>query len=215
MTTLAMAYTEHTDEALIDALAEHGYVVADAFLSVGDIQVLAAEARTLHEAGALQPASVGRQATAQRDPALRADAIRWLDEDAATPAQQVYFERMHGLRACFNRTLYLNLVELETHFAVYPPGGGYTKHLDQFHASGARKISSILYLNPNWHSAYGGHLRLYLDGMAPEPYLDIAPVGGRLVLFDASRFYHEVLPATYQRISLTGWFRTRPEHPLA
>ena len=34
--------------------------------------------------------------------------------------------------------------------------------------------------------------------------------GGRLVAFLSDRFEHEVLPATRERMSFTGWFRRRP-----
>lgn len=210
----AMTQTQQADDHLIDTLAEHGYTVVEDFLHPALVMALASEAQTLQQTGELKPASIGRQHTAQLDTSLRGDAIQWLDEASATPTQKTYLERMHSLREQFNRQFYLNLVELETHFAVYPPGGGYTRHLDQFQASGARKISSILYLNHAWQAEHGGQLRLYLDGENLTPYLDIEPVGGRLVLFDSSRFYHEVLPATRERISLTGWFRTRPENPL-
>lgn len=210
----AMTTPQQTHDHLIDMLAEQGYAVVDSFMDQPQVMALAAEARTLGQAGELQPASIGRQQTVQLNPALRGDAIRWLDEAQASPAQAAYLSLMHALREQFNRQLYLNLVELETHFAVYPPGGGYTKHLDQFQASGARKISSVFYLNQAWQAEYGGQLRMYLDGQNAEPYLDITPLGGRLVLFDSSRFYHEVLPSTRERMSLTGWFRTRPDLPL-
>lgn len=214
MTSSVMTHSVQNDDALIDTLAAQGYVVVDNFMDGAIVTGLAAEALALQQANGLKPAGIGRLQTSLLDRALRGDAIQWLDESQASPAQRLYLDRMHGLREHFNRTLYLNLVELESHFAVYPPGAGYTRHLDQFQASGARKISSILYLNPAWQSAFGGQLRLYLDGTNPLPYLDIEPIGGRLVLFDASRFYHEVLPASQPRVSLTGWFRTRPEHPL-
>jgi SM-20-related protein len=39
--------------------------------------------------------------------------------------------------------------------------------------------------------------------------LDIAPLGGRLVLFLAADFEHEVLVADRDRYSIAGWFRRR------
>jgi SM-20-related protein len=209
-----MTPTQPAHDSLIDALGESGYVITEGVLGASEILALRAEALSLNQLGGLKPAGIGRQASAQLDLTLRGDAIQWLDEAKASSAQLAYFRLMHELRERCNRHLYLNLIELETHFAVYPPGSRYTKHLDQFHHSGARKISSILYLNPDWEPAWGGQLRLYLAGDQAEPYQDIDPIGGRLVLFDASRFYHEVLPATRERVSLTGWFRTRADHPL-
>jgi SM-20-related protein len=117
---------------------------------------------------------------------------------------------METLRENFNRTQYLGLTELESHFTIYPPGAFYRRHLDRFRGSEQRQISSILYLNQGWSHEHGGQLRLYLDETDDAAYLDIEPAGGTLVLFLSDRFWHEVLPATRQRMSLTGWFRTRP-----
>jgi SM-20-related protein len=38
---------------------------------------------------------------------------------------------------------------------------------------------------------------------------DISPVGSRTVVFLSADMLHEVLPATRDRLSLTGWFRRR------
>ena len=40
-----------------------------------------------------------------------------------------------------------------------------------------------------------------------EPrYVDIPPIGGRLVIFDAQRYLHEVRPTFRERAALTVWF---------
>ena len=83
-------------------------------------------------------------------------------------------------------------------------------------------MTFILYLNENWQAEQGGQLRLYTDATAEnegnvegdlqqgrQDYVDIEPQGGTLVLFLSERFYHEVLPATRERLSLTGWLRRR------
>ena len=70
----------------------------------------------------------------------------------------------------------------------------------------------ILYLNQNWLAEHGGELRLYLnhdDNLKSTAFIDVLPVTGRLVIFLSDIFYHEVLPATRDRMSLTGWFLTR------
>ncbi|MCO6705038.1 2OG-Fe(II) oxygenase, partial [Streptomyces sp. CHB9.2] len=43
---------------------------------------------------------------------------------------------------------------------------------------------------------------------------DVLPLGGSLVCFLSGQLPHEVLPATRERLSLTGWFRRRGENPL-
>jgi len=84
-----------------------------------------------------------------------------------------------------------------------------------------RRITAILYLNNeedekygNWNcEEHGGGLRLFLGakqgdekGTTALSTVDIAPVGGRLVLFDSQNMLHEVLPVYRQRSAITCWF---------
>ena len=39
-----------------------------------------------------------------------------------------------------------------------------------------------------------------------ETHLDLYPEGGSLAVFMSAGFEHEVLPATRDRLSITGWF---------
>ena len=156
--------------------------------------------------GAMTFAKTGQQA---KNTIIRGDSIFWLDENSHEPSVQAYFIKMHLLKNALNSHLFMNVQELETHLAVYPIGSTYKKHLDQFNQGEGiqtRQLSSVLYLNNHWLEADGGALRLHFN---EGEYLDIAPSAGKLVLFLSSQFWHEVLPATRGRISLTGWFRTR------
>jgi SM-20-related protein len=110
-----------------------------------------------------------------------------------------------------NRELMLGLVECESHYAVYPPGAGYTRHLDRLRDSDARVVSAVFYLNEAWRAADGGALRLYLaDGSSR----DILPHAGTLLLFLSAQFEHEVLPATRERMSIACWMRQRTPGPM-
>ncbi len=118
---------------------------------------------------------------------------------------------MQTLKQLLNEQLFMNLHALETHIAHYPVGSIYQKHLDQFsHGNDPelqhRQLSAVLYLNQDWHESLGGELRLYLN---ENEHLDILPNAGRMVLFLSARFWHEVRPAHRERLSVTGWFRTR------
>jgi SM-20-related protein len=54
-------------------------------------------------------------------------------------------------------------------------------------------------------------LRMYLkDGVE----YDVVPTGGCLVVFLSGEVPHEVMPATRERLSLTGWFRRRGNEPF-
>ena len=115
------------------------------------------------------------------------------------------------LRQALNQAFYLGLADYESHFAHYPPGAFYQKHLDRFRDDDRRTVSAVLYLNDDWQADQGGALRLYPDGGEP---LDVLPEAGTLVLFMSADLPHEVLPATRERLSLTGWFRRRGSGPL-
>jgi SM-20-related protein len=202
------------DEMIISTLAEKGYVVIDHYLSTSVVTALANIAKTRFSNLEMTRAGVGKNA--QAHDSIRGDSIYWLDENSADDAVQHYFSKVHALRALLNRQLFMGLTSLETHLAVYAVGATYQKHLDQFSLTQAnqlntRKISTILYLNENWLPEHGGELRLYIS---ETESVDILPLGGRLVLFLSANFWHEVLPATRERLSLTGWFRTRELQPL-
>ncbi|HEX5538675.1 MAG TPA: 2OG-Fe(II) oxygenase [Methylophilaceae bacterium] len=201
-------------QQILDGIGRDGFCVINDFLPYGKITLLADEAKRLLEAGAMRRARTGQGNAAAPDSSVRGDFIHWLDEEqdtssAAGATLQEYFARMHSLRENLHREFYLGLLDIESHFTIYPPGAIYRKHLDQFRGNEQRQVSSILYLNQGWQHAHGGQLRLYLNGSESTPYRDIEPMGGTLVLFLSGRFWHEVLPATQQRISLTGWLRTR------
>ncbi len=202
--------TTQKTEQLIQGIAENGYAAIEHCLPPATIATLASEAKKLQEIGEMHRAGTGQNSAAKPDDSIRGDFIHWLDEAEISPTQQEYLQRMEELRENLNQNFYLGLFDIESHFAIYPPGAIYRKHLDQFQENKHRQVSCILYLNDAWQHENGGQLRLYLDGQEPTPYLDFEPVGGTMVAFLSGRFYHEVLPAKQERLSLTGWFRTRP-----
>lgn len=197
-------------DKIAHTLGAQGWIVVPGFLAALEVAALSADLMQEWNAGRLRPAGVGHGAEHEIRQDIRGDRIVWLDQSNATPAQQAYFSRMDELRAAINQETFLGLFDLESHFAVYPPDSFYRKHLDRFRDDSARTVSSILYLNENWRPDDGGQLRLYLDPQGEGEHIDVAPVGGTLVVFLSDRFWHEVLPTRRERMSVTGWFRTRP-----
>ncbi|WNL46205.1 2OG-Fe(II) oxygenase [Dyella sp. BiH032] len=195
-------FTAHIDTA-IDALATHGWCVLEGLLSEAATAALADECAAMHASGELAAARVGREKTLST---LRGDHTRWFDMATPTAAQRPYVEALEALRVAFNRGLMLGLVENEAHYAVYPPGARYARHLDQPHQREARVVSVVYYLNADWQPQDGGALRLYLDDGS---HRDVLPHAGRMVLFLSDRFEHEVLPATRERMSIACWMRRR------
>lgn len=165
----------------------------------------ATEARAHQAIVRLRPASTGRDAGI-RLAGMRGDDTLWLDAPACGGAARDLLAALDGLREGLNRRLTLGLASVEAHFAHYPVGAGYARHVDGFRSDDARVLSLVLYLNRDWPADAGGALRLHLrDG--PR---DIAPVQGRVVIFLSAYVEHEVMPATLPRYSVAAWFRQRP-----
>lgn len=206
-------------DQLVDHIAEHGFCVVNDFLPASVISELAQDAHRLKQSADMREAGIGREHSGINK-SIRGDSIYWLNAESATAAQRGYFEQMESLRQRLNQHLYLGLFELECHLAVYPQGAFYKKHLDCFasqHPSKPqRRVSCIVYLNQGWKAEDGGELKLYLNerdetnGTEEYESILIAPLAGRAVIFLSDTFYHEVLPTNKERISLTGWFLSRP-----
>lgn len=149
-------------------------------------------------------AGIGRHRDFQRNRFIRGDRVYW-----PAPNEDVvrgYLHWIETLRRELNRRLFLGLFDYECHFACYPPGACYKKHLDAFRGDTNRVLSTVLYLNPGWRADDGGELLLYRHG-EDAPFERIAPLHGSLAIFLSEEFPHEVLPARRPRYSLTGWFR--------
>ena len=198
-------------DRIVADLCETGLSVYDDFIPPQLVNSLALEARTLQQAGAFRHARIGRGASMQLRPEVRNDHIHWLGPEKPTAIQHPYFLDLETLRQYINRSLYMGLFEYEGHFALYPPGTLYGIHYDRFIGALERVVTCILYLNHDWQTADGGALTIHpgVDASTLPLPMQVLPQGGRLVTFISEQFPHEVLPATRDRLSLTGWFRIR------
>lgn len=191
-------------QTIINDLATQGWSVSHDFLAPSATLTLAHETQQLHAHGGMRQAGVSQ--ARKISPDIRGDFIFWLEEPNLSAAQRDYLSALENLRQAVNAYLQLGIFEFEGHAALYPPGSFYRRHLDCFQNSNLRRLTCILYLNQDWNPQDGGHLRFYLD---ETHSLDIAPTGGTLVTFLSDRFWHEVLPANRDRMSITGWFKRR------
>mmetsp|Transcript_36942 Transcript_36942/g.74682 ORF Transcript_36942/g.74682 Transcript_36942/m.74682 type:complete len:182 (-) Transcript_36942:96-641(-) len=115
-------------------------------------------------------------------------------------------------------------------------GRGYVRHLDnpahgnpdnpQFSEGVVgsrvcdRRVTAIAYFNDEWREEDGGCLRLFSPeaGREQEAVATLLPRAGRMVLFDSTRFFHEVQPAFRERWALSAWMtipEDHPRHPLS
>ncbi len=191
------------------ALPERGWAIVHDFVPAATWRALAAEVHAARTVGGLRAAGIGTGERYRLAGDVRGDEILWLEPASASVAQQDVLSRLDAVRRRLNRELQLGLFEFEGHFALYPPGAGYRRHRDQHRGSQARVLSCVLYLNADWKAEDAGQLRLYLDESGFGEHRDVLPEGGMLVCFLSDRFWHEVLPARRERLSLTGWFRRR------
>lgn len=199
-----MASTDH----LIDTLADQGWVVCDQTIDATLRHNLYTQSTTAWADGKFHQAGIGRGATHVLNTTIRGDTICWIDSVQTSEASSHFLSWTTMLQQDLNRMLYSGLNSAEFHFARYPVGQGYKKHLDQHKDQRHRKISLVLYLNPEWASTDGGELCLYAPQDEHQEIQRILPQPGRLVLFRSDLFPHEVLPCSRTRCSLTGWFRT-------
>ncbi|UFH54895.1 2OG-Fe(II) oxygenase [Spirosoma sp. KNUC1025] len=196
-------------EPIIEGILTNGYGLVDTFLTPAEVTGLATRLHERRAAGQFRAAGIGNQQVTVEN-TIRGDEILWLEEASATPEERAFLQRISTFVDYVNQTCYLGLREYEFHYALYPAGTFYKRHLDRFRTDSRRKLSVICYLNTDWQESEGGQLAIYLPGTdeASESQVIISPVGGRLVCFESGRLEHEVLPATCERLSVTGWLKT-------
>jgi SM-20-related protein len=195
--------------AVTDALVKQGYAIVPGFLDVATCRELAAECRAFREQGEFHRAGVGRGERLEVRPEIRSDEIRWLERSDCGPRQGEYLDLLTAYQQQLNRELFLGLVEFESFCAIYPPGSFYQRHIDQFRGVEQRTVTAICYLNEDWQESDGGQLRIYLNEQTGET-LELLPEAGTFVTFLSAEYWHEVLPAQRDRLSITAWFKTRP-----
>jgi SM-20-related protein len=188
-------------EAIADGLVSQGISITDDFLSEHEVTKVLNTDEFNNGLSQFKKAGIGKLQEKQISESIRGDYIQWINPEIASLPIQSYVTRLTSLMMFLNEALFLSLKDVEVHTTVYPIGSFYKRHLDQFKKDDHRKLSVICYLNNNWKEEEGGQLRVYLsDG--PK---DFFPNAGKLVCFRSDLLEHEVLPATRERLSITGW----------
>lgn len=194
----------------IESFARHGFAIVPVFVADHVVAPLRAHALARDGQKAFKPAGVGRGDTRTERRDIRGDRVLWLDETSPSEVERPLVAAIDALRERINALLYLGLWDFEAHYAIYPPGAFYARHRDRFASerpgAPSRIVSFVVYLNEDWNASDGGALRLYVGD---DAHVDVTPYGGTLVCFVAERIEHEVLPATRERLALTGWLRNR------
>lgn len=190
------------NDAQLDAFAASGFLIIDDFLENNLAATLLAEAKTWQEQEAFYAAGIGKLENHVIKEDYRKDKIKWINKEECLAATKQYVLILEDLMQQLSRAFFLSLKDYECMFAIYPSGAFYKKHQDQFKKQAHRIISVVLYLNEDWQEKDGGQLMIYKEGNDTE----IKPIFNRLVFFK-SEMWHEVLPCTKERYSLTGWMK--------
>ncbi|WP_144981718.1 2OG-Fe(II) oxygenase [Halomonas sp. C22] len=205
MDTRPHALAPEAHVALVDALVEQGWYVGRGVIDPALCQALQGELLHLAAHDALDEAGIGRgqQHLLRKD--IRGDAIHWLDRESE--AQRHYLDAMAELQRSLNQALFLGLFEYEAHFAHYPAGAFYQRHLDSFRGRANRVISTVGYLTPDWPADGGGEMVIYDPDDPSREVARVVPEAGTFACFLSETIPHEVLPTRLPRTSIAGWFR--------
>lgn len=194
-------------ETIISDLINQKYSVVDDFFSSEEVVLLRESLLAKYEADKFKKSAIGNRVNEEIDKTVRGDFILWMDEKNANETENIFFNKINELVGYLNKTCFLGILYKEFHYAVYPKGTFYKRHLDTFQNDDRRKLSIVCYLNENnWLVENGGELTIYTENNE----LDILPLPGRVVIFESQILEHEVkVVKESERLSITGWLKTR------
>lgn len=197
-------------ERIICDLLEKKYSVIDDFFNHDEVDLLRSTLLEKYEEDNFKKAAIGNRTNEVIAKSVRGDFILWINEADAGPAENVYFQKINSLVDYLNRTCFMGILHKEFHYALYPEGTFYKRHLDTFQNDGRRKLSMVCYLNnEDWKPDNGGELAIYTNNDGSEEQVNIYPLPGRVVIFESQELEHEVKPVKVPRLSITGWLKTR------
>jgi len=197
-------------EQVIADIGERGYSVVETFFSPEEVLLFRQMLLQKYDKEAFKKAAIGNRINETVERSIRGDFILWMDESKANVTERLFFAKINDLVAYLNRTCFLGIIHKEFHYALYPKGTFYKRHLDTFQNDDRRKLSFVCYLNEeDWLPENGGELVLYLDENGKERERVIYPFPGRVVIFESQIIEHEVKPVLTERLSITGWLKTR------
>jgi len=191
----------------VTGLRADGLAVLDRFQSPAQVRDLARCLEERRARGEFSPARIGAPSSLRLRTEIRGDSICWIVPPLLVPERRL-LDELEQLRLALNREAFLGLFDLEIHYACYPPGSAYARHVDQPAGRGRRQVSVVLYLNDDWSTEAGGELSI-VDSAGRRR--DIEPIAGRLVCFLCAGREHEVRATRRERLSIAGWFSIRAD----
>lgn len=197
-------------EKVISDLLEQQYSVVENFFDPSEVELLRNSLLKKYEEDNFKKAAIGNRVNEVVEKAIRGDFILWLNEATAGKGEMAFFRKINIFADYLNKTCFLGILHKEFHYALYPEGSFYRRHLDTFQNDDRRKLSLVCYLNEqDWKPEYGGELVLYTNENGQEIEKILYPFPGRVVIFESQILEHEVKPVKTDRLSITGWLKTR------
>lgn len=190
---------------ILNEVHEKSFSIRDDFFSPDIVAGLLDEFLIFEKKGMFRPAAIGKD-NPQVINEVRTDSIAWLNPEEVGPSGREYLKMLDVLKSKFNEKYFMGLKTYECHFSKYSIGSYYKEHMDVKAGSSTRRISTVLYLNPDWKNSDGGTLRLFNPEKPKDILQGILPTLGRFVVFLSDEIPHEVTEAHRERRSLTGWF---------
>ena len=209
-------------------LASHGWGVIDGFLPGPEADELRCYVLEQRSSGKLQTGKNSHEGPVRSPEDLKSGENQPMKNDEYTcDSESMQAQCLRDLTRRCNQLLgklmvgsgpnlaklrETNLLQGHPMMAVYPGNGSaYGRHLDSTaggRGANGRVLTLVLYLNPFWHEAHGGCLRI-LKQLADDGKsgTDVEPLHGRLIAFFCQdQNPHEVLPAWAERVAVTIWY---------
>lgn len=197
-------------ERIIEDIVAQKYALVENFFTADEVILLRQSLIDKHEDNVFKKAAIGNFVNEHIVKSIRGDVILWMDESEPNLAERLFFDKINSLVDYLNKTCFLGILRKEFHYALYPQGTFYKRHIDTFQNDDRRKLSMVCYLNEaGWVPENGGELVLYLDDHGKDIEKVIYPFPGRMVIFESQMIEHEVKPVNTERLSITGWLKTR------
>ena len=216
-----------------EQLAANGFFSCTGFLPKSAIEMLRTQSVELRRKGRYEPSwseKVRDDGTVERFDkegvyACEPDGQDYYDAPDLITYMSVLLQTLPAVLNGQQPTADLDLsnASFNAKLAVTSPGGSkYPLHIDNpqgLAVGDTRKLTCILYLNPDYKEGDGGELRIFLksgDGDKLET-IDLTPEGGRILMFFSDEIPHEVLAtapngakddASLDRYALTVWIPT-------
>ena len=197
-------------EAIISDLLDQQYSIVEDFFDLSEVGELRSSLLQKYEDDNFKKAAIGNRTNEVIARSIRGDFIMWLNEAEGNLAEKTFFRKINDFADYLNKTCFMGILFKEFHYALYPEGTFYKRHLDTFQNDDRRKLSIVCYLNEqDWRPEYGGELVIYQNIDGVEVPKTIYPFPGRMVIFESQVLEHEVKPVNTEMLSITGWLKTR------